>query len=106
VEGDGDVVPGEVAAAPGAAALPPARAGVGGAERAEQRDGEVLGQRVPDEADAAAPGGGEERRGVDPRDDAGAAGAARGRPGERGQRRAAVAEAVVRAPVERAGPRV
>jgi hypothetical protein len=79
VEGDGDVVAGEVAAALGAAALPPARVGVGGAERAEQRDGEVLGQRVADEADAAAGGGGEERGGVDPRDDA----AARRRPGQR-----------------------
>ena len=53
MEGDGDVRPGEVPSAPGAAALPPARVGVGGVERAEQRDGEVLGQRVADEADAA-----------------------------------------------------
>jgi hypothetical protein len=99
VEGDGDVMAGEVAAALGAAALPPARVGVGGAERAEQRDGEVLGQRIADEADAAAGGGGEERGGVDPRDDA----AARRRPGQRRQRRPPVAEAVVGAAVERAG---
>lgn len=54
MEGDGDVLAGEVAAAPGAPVLPLACGGVGGAERAQQRDGEVLGQRVRDEADRAA----------------------------------------------------
>ena len=53
MERDGDVLPGEVAAAPRAPPLPLARAGVGGAERAQQRDGEVLGQRVPHEPAAS-----------------------------------------------------
>ena len=99
--GDDDVLPGKVPSAPRASPLPLARAVVRRAERAEQRDNEVLGQRVPHEADTSSPGRGQEPRGVDPRDDGAAA--AGGCPGERRELGAAVAEAVPGVAVEGAG---
>ena len=99
--GDDDVLPGKVPSAPRASPLPLARAVVRRAERAEQRDNEVLRQRVPHEADTSAPGRGQEPRGIDPRDDGAAA--AGGCPGERRELGAAVAEAVPGIAVEGAG---
>jgi hypothetical protein len=98
---DDDVIPGEVAAAPRAPPLPLARAAVRRPERAQQRHDQVLRQRVPHEPDPPPPGHGQELRGVDPRD--GAAAAAGGRPGERGDGWAAVAGAVPGVAVEGAG---
>jgi hypothetical protein len=99
--GDNDVLPGKVAASPGAPPLPLARAVVGRPERAEQRDDKVFRQRVPNEPDPAPSGRGEEPRGVDPRHDGAAAAA--GRPGQGRERGPAVAEAVPGVAVEGTG---
>lgn len=99
--GNDDVLPGKVPSAPRASPLPLARAVVRRAERAEQRDNEVLRQGVPHEPDPSAPSCGQEPRGVDPRDDGAAA--AGGCPGERRKFGAAVAEAVPGVAVEGAG---
>jgi hypothetical protein len=101
VVGDDDVLPRKVPSAPRASPLPLARAVVCRAERAEQRDNEVLRKRVPHEPDPSAPGRGQEPHGVDPRDDSAAA--AVGCPGERRELGAAVAEAVPGVAVEGAG---
>lgn len=101
---DDDVLLGEVASAPRATPLPLAGAVVRRAERAEERDNEVLRQRVPHEPNPSPPGSGQEPRGVDPRHDGAAA--AGGRPGERRELGPAVAEAVPGIAVEGAGRRI
>lgn len=101
---DGDVESGEVAAPPRPLPLPLARPAVGGAERAEQRDDEVLVEGIADEPYPLPPEGSEEELGVDAGEEAG-----EGVPGEGGYPLHVlprVLDAVPRVAMERARGRV